>query len=412
MSDTPFEDSRRPLKAGRHPSRKVSTLKNLELFEHAPDAMIAVDADGRIVFANSQTEKLFGYTSAELLGQSIELLVPDRARSAHRSSREEFTRAPRVRPMGAERDLSGVRKDGVEVPLDISLSPIQIATGPLIIAAVRDITQRKHNERQLRDAHRRIRRDLDSAAIVQRALLPKILPSVDGIHFAWAFEPCETLAGDSFNVFMVDDDHVALYLLDVSGHGVTAALQAVALTRVLASRPWPSSALRQILSPADVAGELNREFPIDPETWQYFTFLCATLDVQSSELRFTSAGHPGPIYVPCNGGPVTVDAPGFPIGLFPEASYEEHSLMLKAGDRVYFYSDGATDAMDPDGRDFGRKRLVEAVAACREVTLEDALASVVRSVKDWAGASGPQDDLTLLGIEVSSPVNVARPPAS
>ena len=208
--------------------------------------------------------------------------------------------------MGAERDLSGVRKDGVEVPLDISLSPIQIATGPLIIAAVRDVTQRKHNERQLRDAHRRIRRDLDSAAIVQRALLPKILPSVDGIHFAWAFEPCETLAGDSFNVFMVDDDHVALYLLDVSGHGVTAALQAVALTRVLASRPWPSSALRQILSPAEVAGELNREFPIDPETWQYFTFLCATLDVRSSELRFTSAGHPGPIYVPCNGGPATV----------------------------------------------------------------------------------------------------------
>src|SRR5437762_5432676 len=250
-------DTDQPLKAGGYRSNKVSKLKDLEVLEHAPDAMIAVDADGRIVFANSRTDRLFGYTSAELLGQPIELLVPDRLRSAHRSAREEFHQAPRVRPMGAERDLCGVRKDGVEVPLDIRLGPIQVTTGPLVIAAVRDVTQRKHNDNQLREAHRKIRRDLDSAAIVQRSLLPKILPRIDGMHFAWAFEPCETLAGDSFNVFMVDDDHVALYLLDVSGHGVTAALQAVALTRVLASRPWPTSVLRRILTPAEVAGELN-----------------------------------------------------------------------------------------------------------------------------------------------------------
>jgi len=395
--------SGQPLKAGEPGSQKVWKLRHLELFEHAPDAMIAVDADGRIVFANSQTERLFGYTSAELLGRRLEMLVPDRLRSAHRSSREAYSEAPRVRSMGVEQLLCGVRKDGVEVPLDISLSPIQVNTGPLVIAAVRDVTERRRNERQLREAHRRIRRDLDSAAAVQRSLLPKTLPRVHGVHFAWAFEPCETLAGDSFNVFTVDDDHVALYLLDVSGHGVAAALQAVALTRVLASRPWPISALRRILSPAEVTEDLNREFPIDPETWQYFTFLCATLDVRSSELRFTSAGHPGPVYIPCSGGPATVDAPGFPIGLFPEVSYEEHRLKLQVGDRVYFYSDGATDAADSDGKDFGRQRLVDALDACRQVTLEDALATVVRAIKDWAGTRGPQDDLTLLAIEVSSP---------
>jgi sigma-B regulation protein RsbU (phosphoserine phosphatase) len=403
MPHTASEDGGQPLKAGRHGSQGIWTLEHLELLEYAPDAMIAVDADGRIVFANSQTENLFGYTSAELLGQRIELLVPDRLRSAHCSSREAYSEAPRVRSMGVEQVLCGVRKDGLEVPLDISLSPIQLNTGRLVIAAVRDVTERRRNERQLREAHSRIRRDLDSAAAVQRALLPKTLPHLHGVRFAWAFEPCETLAGDSFNVFTVDDDHVAMYLLDVSGHGVAAALQAVALTRVLASRPWPISALRRILSPAEVTEDLNREFPIDPETWQYFTFLCATLDIRSSELRFTSAGHPGPVYIPFSGGPATVDAPGFPIGLFPEASYEEHSLMLKGGDRVYFYSDGATDAADSDGRDFGRKRLVEALDACREITLDDALATVVRAIKDWAGTGGPQDDVTLLAIEMSSP---------
>ena len=126
MAHTASEDSGRPLKAGRHGSQEVWTLEHLELFEHAPDAMIAVDADGRIVFANSQTENLFGYTSAELLGQRIELLVPDRLRSAHRTSREAYSEAPRVRSMGVEQVLCGVRKDGLEVPLDISLSPIQV----------------------------------------------------------------------------------------------------------------------------------------------------------------------------------------------------------------------------------------------------------------------------------------------
>ena len=77
MAHTASGYSDQPLKAGGHRSNKVSKLKDLELLEHAPDAMIAVDADGRIVFANSQTEKPFGYTSAELLGQPIELLVPD-----------------------------------------------------------------------------------------------------------------------------------------------------------------------------------------------------------------------------------------------------------------------------------------------------------------------------------------------
>src|ERR1700694_5508809 len=140
MAQTASDDSGGPLRAGEDRSEEDRTLKHLELLEHAPDAMIAVDADGRIVFANSQTERLFGYTSAELLGQGLEMLVPDRLRSAHRSSREAYSEAPRVRSMGVEQVLCGVRKDGLEVPLDISLSPIQVNTGRLVIAAVRDVT--------------------------------------------------------------------------------------------------------------------------------------------------------------------------------------------------------------------------------------------------------------------------------
>lgn len=381
------------------PAPHVWTIEHLELLEHAPDAMIVVDASGLMVFVNSQTEKLFGYTAAELVGQRVELLVPGQMRADHQAARGRYHGAPHVRPMGAELELRGVRKDGVEVPLDISLSPIQTDTGPLVIAAVRDISDRKNADRLLREAHRRLQRDLDGAAAIQKSLLPKTLPEVNGMRFAWAFEPSERLAGDSFNVFNVDDDHVAFYLLDVSGHGVAAALQAVALTRVLSSRPWPSSVLHHILSPTEVAAELNRQFPIDPETWQYFTFICATLDVRTAELLFTSAGHPGPIYLPADGEPATINAPGFPIGLFPDASYDEHRLLLLPGDRVLFHSDGATDAVDADGADLGRKRLAEAWAAGRHLPLDAALATVVKTIKDWSGGRDLQDDLTLLAME-------------
>jgi sigma-B regulation protein RsbU (phosphoserine phosphatase) len=375
------------------------TLRQLELLEHAPDAMLASDVQGRIIFANSKTAALFGYGPDELIGQRIEALVPRELRDVHRHSRQHYAAQPHARPMGAALELWGVRKDGSRLPLDISLSPIHLDTGAAVIAAIRDLTERRAADAKLREAHRRLQRDLDAAAAIQKSLFPKTLPLVDGMRFAWAWEPSERLAGDSFNVFPVDDDHVGFYLLDVSGHGVAAALQAVALTRVLASRPWQASVLHSILSPAEVARDLNRQFPIDPDTWQYFTFICATLDVHSHELRFTSAGHPGPIYLPAEGEPVTYDAPGFPIGLFPDATYEEHQLIVRPGDRVLFHSDGATDASDAHGADFGRRRLADTWSASREIPLDAALAGVVGAIKEWSGGGDLQDDLTLLAIE-------------
>jgi diguanylate cyclase (GGDEF)-like protein/PAS domain S-box-containing protein len=114
-----------------------------DLLEAAPDAMVIVDADGHITLVNRQTERLFGYSRDELVGQPVEILLPETIRHRHTAQRQAYTTAPEVRPMGAGLELSARRRDGTEFPAEISLSPLQTAQGLLISAAVRDITERK-----------------------------------------------------------------------------------------------------------------------------------------------------------------------------------------------------------------------------------------------------------------------------
>ena len=120
------------------------------LLESAPDATIAVNSDGIIVIVNAQAERLFGYQREELLGQPLELLVPESAREIHPQRRAEYTIAPSPRPMGLGMELAGRRRDGSEFPAEISLSAIETSDGMVISAAVRDVTDRKRAEAKFR----------------------------------------------------------------------------------------------------------------------------------------------------------------------------------------------------------------------------------------------------------------------
>jgi PAS domain S-box-containing protein len=120
------------------------------LLKSAPDAMVIVDDAGRIVLTNAQTERLFGYTQEELLGQLVEVLVPTRFRAQHPAYRTRYAAEPRVRAMGAGLELYGLHKDGHEIPVEISLSPLETDQGTLISSAIRDITERKRAEEELR----------------------------------------------------------------------------------------------------------------------------------------------------------------------------------------------------------------------------------------------------------------------
>ena len=256
---------------------------------------------------------------------------------------------------------------------------------------------------RLAKANGRMSRDLKAAARIQETFLPRERLRVPGTDFAWIYRPCDELAGDGLNVIPLGDGKVGLYILDVSGHGVASALLSVTMSRLLSPPSEPSSILIRhgdvwdrfdVTPPAEVADRLNRLFPFDSTTEQFATMVYGILNVATGEFRYVSAGHPGPVHLPSGADPVILESRGTPIGLAEDA-YEERSVRLEAGDRLYLYSDGVPEAMDPVDKPFGDARLLEAIGRGRSEPLQGAL------LLSWGRSRGGGDPRDLMTISPS-----------
>ncbi len=256
----------------------------------------------------------------------------------------------------------------------------------------------------LQSANARMKKDLDAAARIQQSLLPASLPESDLIRMAWQYHPCDELAGDSLNVHRLGPGHISLYIVDVSGHGVPAALMSVSVNRSLEPSADPSCLVtgpdNTVASPAEVAQRLNTLYSMQDWDNYYFTMVYGVLDLEAGRFRFITAGHPGPILVRPGEPPKQIEARSLAIGFFEGAAFSDSEVQLAAGDRLYLFSDGLYEEFNAADEQFEVSRLMEALYTRVDEPLDASLEFVRQDLVAWHGGDDFSDDFSILAIEM------------
>jgi sigma-B regulation protein RsbU (phosphoserine phosphatase) len=303
------------------------------------------------------------------------------------------------------------------VNIHLKIRALQIQLEETISNLRQEVGERKRAEEAAREAmvlsdkaNEQMRRDLAAAARVQHALLPASPPVIPGMSFAWIYHPCAEVGGDSLNVFKINDHQLGLYVLDVTGHGVSASLLSVTLTHVLVPQREHSNLLTRadlfegigaLSSPAEVATRLNHMFPMSEETHQYFTLIYGILDIRERLFRYVCAGHPAPISFTPGHPSIICEARNLPIGLFEDVQYEESTIQLTSGSRLYLYSDGVIEAMNRQREIFGEARLRSTIEDTQGKELQESVNFIVKAVHNWTTTDQVQDDLSILAMELN-----------
>jgi sigma-B regulation protein RsbU (phosphoserine phosphatase) len=267
--------------------------------------------------------------------------------------------------------------------------------------------------RELVEKQQRIEEDLAAAAEIQLSLLPRKPSVYDTFEAAWDFKPSAHIGGDLFNIMRLDEHCWGIYALDVSGHGVPAAMVAVSVFQNLQphsmfvrradARLARGYALR---TPGEVLQALDREYPFERFS-NFFTMVYLILDVSKHTLFYSNAGHPHPILVR-QGGELELLKRGGPfIGLRSIRSEDEkekpfiaEEVRFDPGDKLLIYTDGLTEYHDPAGTLFGRDRLMDILRRRGQGPLGELVEAVIASLESFGDGGPPMDDVTLLGIEL------------
>jgi sigma-B regulation protein RsbU (phosphoserine phosphatase) len=262
----------------------------------------------------------------------------------------------------------------------------------------------------------RLEQDLIAAAEIQKSLLPVNVNFGEILDVAWRFQPCDKIGGDIFNIIQLNDDHWAVYIIDVAGHGVPAAMVAVTVYQYLQPRsgnlmmkPDESPDNHQIRQPAQVLKFLDREYPFERFN-NFFTMNYVVLNVKTGTLLSSSAGHPPPIILREDGTLVQLKKGGRPIGTIDlrlstdkPIVYEQEEAQIGCGDKLVFYTDGVYEYQNDRGDFYGNKRFHDRLTALKDRPVADLAEAAFEALIAFGNNTAPKDDISLLGIQLKNP---------
>jgi sigma-B regulation protein RsbU (phosphoserine phosphatase) len=247
--------------------------------------------------------------------------------------------------------------------------------------------------------------DLKAAAGIQRNLLPKSIPHMGPLDVAWRFMPCERIGGDIFNVVRLDEKQWGIYMLDVSGHGVPSALVAVSVSQMLHAehdrilkQKHDDPPYYEIVSPSRVLEILDREYPIERFD-KYFTMSYVIIDTDAKRITYSNAAHPPPVLRHKDGGLEFLSEGGTIIGMGGMLPFEEGSIEMRQGDRLFLYTDGILEYQNSEGELYGENRFFAQISMSKHRSIKDHTDGIINGIMNFGDHLPPQDDVTLLGIE-------------
>ncbi len=370
---------------GHEPVEAVDGEQAWELMQREPFRMVITDwmmprVDGLELTRRIRQSPLGGYTYVLLLT----------ARS------------------GTEALVEGIEAgadDFVQKPFVTDELRARLRAGERVLQLESDLEERNH---RLERANQLAQRDLDAAATMQQALLPTRDADPPSVCTAWRFLPASTVAGDVFNVHVLDEHRASFYLLDVAGHGVPSAMLSFTLSKLLAptagvdglvKRPIDHPPHWEVTPPAEMLHALNRRFQDDSEAQHYFTMVYGIVDGARGTVTLAQAGHPSPLLLRADGRVERLGDSGFPVGLLPGADYEQSEHAFAPGDRLFLYSDGVTECASPAHGAFGIGRLEAVVGTLAPEPLPACVTRIEDALRSWRDAAPFADDVSLLAIE-------------
>ena len=248
-----------------------------------------------------------------------------------------------------------------------------------------------------------VRRDLEAAARTQFSMLPDNATCFGPTRFDWLYSPATYIGGDILNYFVVDDRLLAFYAIDVSGHGVPAALVSSTLnkfiTPALCREVLQGAGRERDPGPEAIVERLNRDFLDYGEDDFYFTMLLALHETASGRTRVCQAAHPHPVLIPRDAQIEVLGEGGMPVAMLDMARYDSFEFEMAPGDRLILYSDGVTECRSTGGEQFGMERFKSFLLDRRALDNPALLDALRNELAHFSGGKAPDDDLSVLCVE-------------
>ena len=315
-------------------------------------------------------------------------------------------------PVDKVRGLSLGAMDYITKPFDAAEVVARVNTHLKFMRLSRQIIQKNEQLEkaydQLRESNEIINQDIKAAGRVQSQLLPHDISDIGSLKVAWKFVPSSHVAGDIFNIMPLDDSHVAVYIVDVSGHGVQAAMLAVLIhnffrlgmdSRSLKEKAGQKLTVESLLEPEQVTKALNDNFPMEIYD-AYFTGIYGVLNINTNELKMVNAGHPAPLIIHKDKSIEFFNHADLPIGILAGSNYKSHSYNLKSGDTLILYTDGLYELSVKEGLLMNKEVMAKFINEF-DGDLNSKFEFTADKILKMGINSEFEDDMSLFGIEIN-----------